>query len=122
MKKILGKIVRGNGRGKQLGFPTANIFFDGKLPVEYGIYACWVTVCGDRIPAAVSVGVNVMFGEKAPTIEAHLLDFSGDIYGENVEIEFVKKLRAMQRFDTVDELTAQIKKDVKEVKSICLQE
>lgn len=118
MKKISGKIVRGKGRGRGLGFPTANVFYDGKLPVEYGVYACWVTVAGKRYAAATSVGVNEMFGETESTIEAHLLDFSGDIYGENVEIEFVKRLRAMERFDTVEALIEQIKKDVEEVRSV----
>lgn len=121
MEKILGKIVRGRGRGKQLGFPTANIAVQGKVPVAYGVYACWATVQGKRLRAAVSVGVNEMFGAKAPTVEAHLLDFSGDIYGENVEIEFVKRLRAIKRFDTVNALQEQIKKDVEEVKKLCLR-
>lgn len=122
MKKILGKIVHGSGRGKGLGFPTANISYNGELPVEYGVYACWATVKGKRLRAAVSVGVNEMFDAKAPTVEAHLLDFSGDIYGENVEMEFVKKLREMKRFDTVQELIERIKVDVKEVRKVCLPE
>ncbi len=116
MKKISGKIVRGKGRGRSLGFATANIVYDTKAPIEYGIYACWAMVRGSRFLAAVSVGVNEMFDEKEPTVEAHLLDFSGDIYGENVEITFVKRLREMQRFDTVEELKKQIKRDVEEVR------
>ena len=71
---------------------------------------------GKRYSAATSVGVNEMFDAKALTVEAHLLDFSGDIYGENVEIEFVKRLREMERFDTVKALVEQIKKDVEEVR------
>lgn len=112
MKKISGKIVRGQGRGKQLGFPTANVTVQEKAPIEYGIYACWVTMHGKRFAAATSVGVNEMFDAKEPTVEAHLLDFSGDIVGENVEIEFVKRLREMERFDTVEALKEQIKRDV----------
>lgn len=115
MEKISGKIVRGKGRGKELGFPTANIAVQGKLPIEYGVYVCWVKVGGKQLKAAVSVGVNEMFDEKEPTIEAHLLDFSGDIYGENVEIEFVKRLRVMKRFDTVEALKEQIERDVEGV-------
>ncbi len=121
MKKILGKIVYGKGRGKQLGFPTANIAVHDEVPVEYGVYACLVTVWGKRYLAAVSVGVNEMFGEKESTVEAHLLDFSGDIYGESVEIVFVKKLREMKRFDTAEALVSQIKKDVEEGRKLCLQ-
>ena len=115
-QKISGRVVRGKGRGKQLGFPTANLAVQGKVPIEYGIYACWVTVQRKRFAAATSVGVNEMFDEKAPTIEAHLLDFSGDIYGENVEIEFVKRLRVMKRFATVKALASQIQKDVEEAR------
>ncbi|MDO8581698.1 MAG: riboflavin kinase [bacterium] len=118
MKKISGKIVHGSGRGKQLGFSTANIAVQGKVPVVHGVYACWVTVQGKRYAAATSVGVNEMFGEKEPTIEAHILDFSGDIYGENVKMEFVKRLRAMERFDTVKALKEQIKKDVEGVQGV----
>ncbi len=118
MKKILGKIVRGKGRGKRLGFPTANVSFNAKVPVEQGIYACWVIVRGKRFAAATSVGVNAMFDEKEPTIEAHLFDFSGDIYGENVEIAFVKRLRGMEKFANVELLKKQIQRDVEEVRRI----
>lgn len=122
MKKISGKIVRGKGRGKGFGFPTANVVLKGvylaRNPVSSGVYACWVTVCGKRFASATSVGVNEMFGEKSPTIEAHLLDFSGDIYGENVEIEFVKRLREMQRFPTVSALQEQMEMDVQQVRIV----
>lgn len=118
MKKISGKIARGRGRGKQLGFPTANVAVQEKTPVEYGVYACWVIAQGKRLGAAVSVGVNEMFGETTPTIEAHLLDFSGDIVGENVEITFVKRLRDIQQFDAVEALVEQIKRDVEEVRRL----
>lgn len=116
IKKISGIVTRGKGRGRSLGFATANIAYDAKVPIEYGIYACWAEVGGKRFSAAVSVGVNEMFGAKTPTIEAHLLDFSGDIYGENVEIVFVKRVREMERFNTVEALQEQIKNDVEEVR------
>ena len=118
MQKIFGQVVRGRGRGATLGFPTANVRYDAKSPIEYGVYACFAVVRGRRYLAAVSVGVNEMFGAVAPTIEAHLLDFSGDIYGENVEIEFVKRLRGMEKFASVELLKKQIEKDVEEVRRL----
>lgn len=116
--KFFGQVVRGQGRGATLGFPTANIAYDVKAPIEYGVYACFAVVREERHMAAVSVGVNEMFEEKSPTVEVHLLDFSGDIYGENVEIEFVKKIRDMIRFSTVEELKKQIKNDIEEVRMV----
>ena len=110
--------MTGHGRGKGLGFPTANIRVEGKTTIKSGVYAMWARVKGSRCAAAVSVGANVTFGETASTVEAHLLDFDGDIVGENVELEFVKRLRGMKKFKSVQALVEQMKKDVEEVRRI----
>lgn len=114
-----GKVVRGAGRGSGLGFPTANIETEKKmlLPGD-GIYATWVDFDNKRYMASTSIGTRPTFDETERTIEAHLLDFSADIYGQLIRLEFVKLLRDEEKYDTVDELLVQIAKDVEITRSI----
>ncbi len=114
-----GKVVRGAGRGSGLGFPTANIETEKKmlLPGD-GIYATWVDFDNKRYMASTSIGTRPTFDETERTIEAHLLDFSTDIYGQLIRLEFVKLLRDEEKYDTVDELLVQIAKDVEITRSI----
>lgn len=116
-----GPVVEGEGRGGGLlGFPTANI---GLGPLQAlpddGIYAAWATVDGQRYRSATSVGIKPTFHDEAPrVVEAFVLDFDGDLYGKNVRVEFVERLRGQEKFDTVDGLVEQITKDVDQARGI----
>ena len=125
--RLEGIIVRGVGRGgKELGFPTANLSTPAyaAIPAD-GIYACWfahrpnrAAEPGKRMPAAVSVGSNPTFSGTERTVEAFVLDVDADFYGEHVDLDFVRRLRGMVRFDTVDELVEQMHRDVEETRMI----
>ena len=109
---ISGSVTSGAGRGRTLGFPTANIAFDRTLLVPRGVYLGRLTVEGRPRLAVVNVGVRPTFGETTLAVEAHVLDFSGDLYGHPVRLEFLDRLRDEMRFGSVDELRAQIGRDI----------
>jgi riboflavin kinase/FMN adenylyltransferase len=110
---VNGTVVHGDKRGRALGFPTLNLAVPRErlLPRD-GIYAMWATVNGQRVPAAASLGIRPTFGGGDRVLEAYLLDWSGDVYGDSVEAAFVKRLRDELRFASADELSAQIARDV----------
>jgi riboflavin kinase / FMN adenylyltransferase len=114
---IEGEVAHGDRRGRELGFPTANLFPDERLVTPaFGIYAAFA----NGHPAAVNVGVRPTFdSDLGVLIEAHLIDFSGDLYGQNLRIAFVEHLRPEQAFDDVDALVAQMNNDVEEARRIC---
>ena len=107
-----GKVVAGAGRGRTLGFPTANIAPDRPVLVAPGVYACTVDVAGQPRRAVVNVGVRPTFGEHTLAVEAYLLDFSGDLYGQTVRLTFRWRVREERRFSSADALRAQIADDV----------
>lgn len=111
--RLEGIVVRGDQRGRQLGYPTANLSIPryAAVPAD-GVYVCQFVHRGRLLPAAVSVGSNPTFSGRERTVEAYVLDQDADYYGENVGLDFVARLRDMERFDTVDELRAQIADDV----------
>jgi riboflavin kinase/FMN adenylyltransferase len=112
--KIQGIIEVGDQRGRKLGFPTANIaVWAERLIPTAGVYACWATVRGKTWGAISNVGVRPTFETSPvpPRVEAHLLDFNDDIYGENLQLEFVSRLRDERRFPSIDSLIAQISQD-----------
>ncbi|MDQ6927175.1 MAG: bifunctional riboflavin kinase/FAD synthetase [Actinomycetota bacterium] len=112
--EVRGIVVRGDGRGRELGFPTANIEVPGDilLPRD-GIYAGWYErPDGSVRAAAMSLGVRPMFPTQAPLLEAYVLDFEGDLYGEAAKARFVERLRDEEKFDSIDLLVDQITKDV----------
>ena len=113
-----GRIGRGAGRGKELGFPTANLEMapDRAMPAD-GIYAAWALFGGQRHMSATSIGTRPTFEETDRTIEAFLLDFDGDLYGHDLRLEFVRRLRDEIRYDSVDALKEQIAKDIEETKA-----
>ncbi len=119
---VWGRVVAGEGRGRELGFPTANLLTDPDvlLPAD-GVYAAWAEVGPARYPAAVSIGVRPTFGPGPRTVEAYLLDFQGNIYGEDVKLELVKRLRPELSFKTVAELVTQMERDVEEVRQLLTQ-
>ncbi|MGK0716351.1 bifunctional riboflavin kinase/FAD synthetase [Leucobacter sp. W1153] len=117
---VRGEVVHGDARGRVLGFPTANLGgeVEGLLPID-GVFAGWALVDGARHPAAVSVGVNMTFDpEGSPRVEAFLLDFSGDLYGKKIEVQFIERLRGMVAYSGVEALVAQIEEDVRATREI----
>jgi riboflavin kinase/FMN adenylyltransferase len=112
-----GKVVPGDRRGRELGMPTANVVPDDRLVTPgHGVYAAW----GHGRPAAVNVGVRPTFETgRGLLVEAHLIDFEGDIYGETLRIAFLERMRGERRFETADALVEQMKKDVLQAREIC---
>jgi riboflavin kinase/FMN adenylyltransferase len=115
--EITGEVVRGAGRGRGLGFPTANVRPDVELLPKAGIYACRVVILDGPQPetkvAALSIGTNPTFVEQGRlTVEAHLLDYEGDLYGRRVRLEIAGRLRDEMRFESVEALVAQIHADI----------
>jgi riboflavin kinase/FMN adenylyltransferase len=112
--EVRGVVERGDGRGRELGFPTANLAVpDDILLPSNGIYAGWYErPAGAVHAAAISLGVRPMFPATSPVLEAYLLDFESDLYGEEAKVRFVERLRAEERFDSLELLVAQIDKDV----------
>ncbi|HEY2174707.1 MAG TPA: bifunctional riboflavin kinase/FAD synthetase [Mycobacteriales bacterium] len=117
--RIEGIVVRGAGRGRKLGYPTANLRLEQYTAVPAdGVYAGWVILDGRRLKAAISVGTNPTFEGRVRTVEPHILDFDEDIYGEPMAVEFTARLRPMERFDRVDDLIAAIDRDVAATRTI----
>ncbi|MBJ92970.1 MAG: riboflavin biosynthesis protein RibF [Rickettsiales bacterium] len=115
-----GVVVRGRGRGRTIGFPTANIEASTELSPPPGVYACRIELMrnGSIYDAIANLGFRPTFAEQSFAIEAHLFDFSGDLYGEKVRIHFVKRVRDERNFDQVEELVAQIHQDLKQVQGM----
>jgi riboflavin kinase/FMN adenylyltransferase len=117
--RLRGEVVRGRGAGRALGTPTANIDVDSRfaLPAP-GVYAARASVLGSTYAAAVSVGVPPTFPEATCLLEAHLLDFSGDLYGEQPLVEFVERIRDQAAFDSPEALAPAIRADVDAVRRL----
>lgn len=111
---VSGTVVSGRGEGAQMGIRTANLEIPSSLhTLGDGVYAAYAIVDGVRYKAAVNMGVAATFADRATAnCEAHILDFSGNIYGESITLEFVAWLRPMRRFDDVDELIAAIMSNI----------
>ncbi|MCU1353453.1 MAG: riboflavin kinase/FMN adenylyltransferase [Acidimicrobiales bacterium] len=120
--EVRGVVDRGDQRGRELGFPTANVTVPGEilLPAD-GIYAGWFERAdGTVLPTAMSLGRRPTFYEDAAVslLECHVLDFDGDLYGEAVRVRFVARLRGEERFDSVDDLVAQIARDCDQARAL----
>jgi len=116
---LSGPVIHGDGRGRHINIPTANIqAAPEKLIPANGIYAAWAWVGGERFAAATNIGVNPTFtpDKTAPTVEAHLLDFDRSLYGQEVKLEFVARLRDEMRFSSVEALLKQIYADIARVR------
>lgn len=117
--KLTGKVVGGKKIGRRLGFPTANIEPDRgvELP-KNGVYVARVFIPGEEKPrlCVLNQGVHPTLPAGKPTIEAYILDFDGDLYGETVGLEYVRFLRPEIKFDSIDGLIAQMKLDVLEAR------
>jgi len=119
-----GPVIHGDGRGRTINVPTANISYprEKMIPAK-GIYACWAYLDDTRYRAAINIGTNPTFTPDKETynVEAHLLDFRQEIYGTEVRLDFVARLRDELKFDSVDVLLDQIWKDVEETRRILQQ-
>jgi len=109
---VRGRVLRGKGRGRQLGFPTANLKPERELIVPPGVYAARAAWEGGRAGAVVNVGIRPTFGEGEYWVEAYLLDFAGDLYDSLLALEFEERIRAEQKFPDVEALRAQVVRDV----------
>lgn len=116
-----GSVIHGDGRGRTINVPTANISYshDKMIPAK-GIYACWAYLNDKKYLAAINIGTNPTFtpDKQSPNVEAHLLDFHRELYGEDVRLEFVARLRDELKFNSVDKLLEQIWKDVAKVREL----
>jgi riboflavin kinase/FMN adenylyltransferase len=119
--RVEGVVVRGAQRGRELGFPTANLdtLPHTAIPAD-GVYAGWLTAEGERMPAAISVGTNPQFAGTERTVEAHVIDRVGwlDLYGFHVAVDFLAYLRGQETFDSLEGLLERIRGDVKRVREL----
>lgn len=110
--RIEGVIAQGKQLGRTIGFPTANLQSAGGLDLQLrGVYAAWFEVDGERLPCMVNIGHHPTLPEGAPTIEAHIFDYFGDLYGKNAAVELVSLLRPEQKFPSVEQLRLQLERD-----------
>jgi riboflavin kinase/FMN adenylyltransferase len=128
--RVEGVVVRGDGRGRVLGYPTANVAppMFSAIPAD-GVYAAWFTVLGhgpvmgtvtpgQRYQAAVSVGTNPTFSGRTRTVEAFVLDTEADLYGQHVAVDFVARIRPQEKFDSVDDLIVAMGGDTEKARTI----
>jgi riboflavin kinase / FMN adenylyltransferase len=120
--RLAGVVVRGDGRGREIGFPTANLMVHryAAVPAD-GIYAARLIRGGAHaaeLPAAVSIGTNPTFSGRERRVEAYVLDFDGDLYGERVGLDFVAHLREQRMYETLEPLVAQIGEDVEQTRAL----
>ncbi|OPX09030.1 bifunctional riboflavin kinase/FAD synthetase [Mycobacterium sp. AT1] len=128
--RVEGVVVRGDGRGKGLGYPTANVAppMYSAIPAD-GVYAAWFTVLGHgpvmgtvtpgkRYQAAVSVGTNPTFSGRTRTVEAYVLDTEADLYGQHVAVDFVSRIRGQEKFGSVDDLVVAMDRDTLRARTI----
>ncbi|HZF23688.1 MAG TPA: riboflavin kinase, partial [Burkholderiales bacterium] len=110
--RMIGRVVRGRRLGRALGFPTANLRLMRRKPPVWGILAVWVHGIDSRpLPGVASLGTRPTVNGVEPLLEAHVFDFSGDLYGRAIEVEFVAKLRDEVKFESLDAMMVQMKID-----------
>ncbi|MFZ2633713.1 MAG: bifunctional riboflavin kinase/FAD synthetase [Desulfosalsimonadaceae bacterium] len=111
--QIRGKVVSGRNRGgRLLGFPTANINLIDELCPKAGVYAVTVECRGEKYQGVANIGYSPTFDDHIFTVEVHLLDFNGDLYDQDIRVNFIRRIRDEQKFAGIDELSAQIAKDI----------
>jgi riboflavin kinase/FMN adenylyltransferase len=108
---VSGKVIHGEKRGRELGYPTANLALDPACELAHGIYAVRVRVRGEMRDGVASFGRRPTFGEGAPLLEIFLFDFSGDIYGEEIDVAFIDWIRPEAKFGSAEELVRQMDAD-----------
>ncbi len=118
---LVGIVQKGAGRGKELGIPTANLqIWEERAYPAVGVYACMVEVDGQRKQAVTNIGYRPTFEDKSdgPIIEAHVLDFERELYGQEIKVEFIDRLRDEMRFSGPEELLKQIEQDISHARSL----
>jgi riboflavin kinase/FMN adenylyltransferase len=120
---LIGQVGHGAERGRQLGFPTANLEINSSqaLPSD-GVYATKAHVAGHSYPSVTNIGTRPTFGEGERTVEVYLLDFEGRLYSQEIRVELIEQLRAEKRFSSPEELKNQISRDVQQARSILKRE
>ena len=116
-----GRVEKGFQRGRGIGFPTANLRPRADLLLPNGVYAVVVDVGEQQVAGVANVGVNPTFGGNKRTIEAHLFDFSADLYGRRLRVGFVERLRGERKFPSVQELIRQIQEDANRARVLLAQ-
>ncbi len=118
--EMRGQVVHGDRRGRDLGFPTANVPLGDTLHPAYGVYATWVMIEGEDKwrPAATNIGIRPMFEVQEGLVEAHIFDFNREIYGKTLRIKPVRRLRGEAKFASIDDLIAQMGRDCAQVREI----
>lgn len=114
--RLSGRVGSGAQRGRTIGFPTANLVEMVTLVPGPGVHAGLCEYRGVRYPAAIHIGPNPTFGEEQLKVEIHLLDFAGDLYGQELTVDFLSRVREVRKFTSVGELTSQLHQDVAEVR------
>jgi riboflavin kinase / FMN adenylyltransferase len=115
---VSGTVIEGKRRGRTMGFPTANVRPNKELLPEKGVYAAVVNLDGKRYQGVLNIGFNPTFGENRLSLEVHLMDFSGDVYGTLLEILFIDRIREERMFPGPEELTLQMKKDAEQARAV----
>ncbi|MCY4602959.1 MAG: riboflavin kinase [Gemmatimonadetes bacterium] len=114
-----GRVTRGQGRGKTLGFPTANLLPHGDQALPQGVFAAEVQYPGSgALQAVANIGPRPTFAESALVIELHILDFAGDLYGQTLQVALIKRLRKQRAFACPDELVGQIRRDIHQARAL----
>ncbi len=119
---ISGVVKKGKERGKTLGFPTANIYFNRPILLKEGVYAGFAKINNTYYKTAINIGSNPTFSDEVVHLEAHFIDFNGDLYNKRIDIYFVKYIRQEIKFSSTKELLDQIKSDVEVVNASCNKE
>jgi riboflavin kinase/FMN adenylyltransferase len=117
---ILGTVVPGDGRGRTLGYPTANLDRHNEVLPPHGVYAVHAAIGGTLRPGLLNIGLRptVHRAQAAPLAELHVLDFAGDLYGSDVEVFFAARLREEREFSSLEELRGQITRDAEAAKRL----
>lgn len=115
---IPGPVVKGYKTGQAIGFPTANLDTSRVQIPGTGVYAVWIRHQGEKYNGVVNVGFNPTFGRDTLSVEAHIFDFEEKIYGQEIEIVFIRRIRNEKKFDSADQLVGQIRKDIEAAKTI----
>jgi riboflavin kinase/FMN adenylyltransferase len=115
---IEGQVTEGEKRGRQIGYPTANLDTDWDILPKTGVYATRACIDGNKLDSITNIGYRPTFGSNKLLIETHIFDFNSDIYGKRLRLEFIERIRDEKRFESVDALTAEIRRDVEKVKDV----
>lgn len=119
--QIRGEVTHGAGRGRHIGFPTANLSGIQTLLPASGVYSGLVSLDGDTKQAAINIGPNPTFGDDQLKVEVYVLDYSGSLYGEVLDVAFVQKLRDVQSFSSVSDLKQQLEQDIAQVQETAIR-